>query len=71
MTANPYIVEPDVELEKVVFHMSKNKIGSAIVKFDGGANTEFGIFTSTDALNALLEVLRGEIGDETLSSRVD
>lgn len=58
MTKDPYTVEPDASLESVVFHMSKEKIGSAIVQ--SSTDDYLGIFTSTDALNALLEVLRGE-----------
>ena len=59
MTPDPYTVSPDTPLEEVVFTMSKEKIGSAIVisETDG----YMGIFTSTDALNALLEVLRGDV----------
>lgn len=46
-------------LEEVVLEMSKRKIGSAIVNGSDGAL--YGIFTSTDALNALVEVLRGDV----------
>lgn len=59
MTPDPYTVTPDTPLEEVVFNMSKNKIGSAIVQ--APEEDYVGIFTSTDALNALLEVLRGEV----------
>jgi acetoin utilization protein AcuB len=58
MHDHPYTVESGTSLEQVVLEMSKNKIGSAIVNNDGNI---VGIFTSTDALNALVEVLRGEV----------
>lgn len=58
MHENPYTVESGTSLEEVVLEMSKHKIGSAIVNNDGHI---VGIFTSTDALNALVEVLRGDI----------
>lgn len=58
MTKNPYTVSPNTPMEEVAFYLSKNKIGSAVV-----CNAEddyIGIFTNTDALNALVEVLREE-----------
>jgi acetoin utilization protein AcuB len=59
MVEDPFMVSPSDTLENVVFQMSKMKIGSAVVVND---NKELvGIFTSIDALNALVEVLRGEI----------
>ena len=58
MHEDPFTVESGTSLEQVVLEMSKNKIGSAIVNNDGNI---VGIFTSTDALNALVEVLRGEV----------
>ncbi len=58
MTADPYCVKRTDSLETVVFELSKNKFGSAIVL--DSAEKLFGIFTVTDALNALVEVLRGE-----------
>ena len=59
MTPAPYTVLPDTPLDEVVYNMSKQKIGSTIVKSD--EDEYIGIFTSTDALNALLEVLRGDV----------
>ena len=57
MVKNPYTVNASTPLDEVVFEMSKNKIGSAIVVDE---NEELvGIFTSTDALNALIEITRG------------
>jgi len=58
MTSFPYVVNSGTPLEEVAFEMSRNKIGSVLVKDPDGKVG--GIFTVTDALNALLEVLRGE-----------
>jgi len=47
-------------LDEVAFAMSDRKLGSAIVNDQQG---EFlGIFTVTDALNALIEIVRGDTG---------
>jgi acetoin utilization protein AcuB len=43
------------DLGEVAFRLSKEKKGSAIVLDDGGE--VYGIFTTTDALNALVEML--------------
>jgi len=56
MTTEPYTVTPEISLEEVVFEMSKGRFSSAIVQYETG---EIGLFTSTDALNALIEILRG------------
>jgi acetoin utilization protein AcuB len=58
MSRDLYIESPQTPLEKVVFEMSKRKIGSAVLQ--DKTENYLGIFTSTDALNALVEVLRGE-----------
>lgn len=59
MTSNPYKVTSASTLDEVSFMMSQRKIGSALVLDE---NQElFGIFTTTDALNALIEIVRGEI----------
>lgn len=55
----PYSVSPDTPLDQVVFEMSSRKIGSALVQDEKGQVV--GIFTNTDALNALVELLRGMI----------
>lgn len=58
MTTDIFTVSSETPIEQVALEMSSKKIGSAIVtKADGSL---YGIFTSTDALNALVEVLRGE-----------
>ena len=59
MTTQPYCVYGNTALHDVVFKMSQEKIGSAIVIDE--KDQVSGIFTSTDALNALIEVLRGEV----------
>lgn len=56
MTANPYTASSEASLDDVVFEMSKYKMGSAIILDEN--NNVYGIFTSTDALNALIEVIR-------------
>lgn len=58
MRKNPYCVSPDTKICDVALNMSKNKYGSAIILYE---DDSLGIFTSTDALNALVEVVRGEI----------
>ena len=57
MVKEPYTVNAGTPLDEVVFEMSKNKIGSAIVLDE--KDELIGIFTSTDALNALIEITRG------------
>jgi len=59
MIADPYFVESGTMLKDVVFHMAEKKLGSALIM--GDSNDELLIFTSTDALNALNEVLRGGV----------
>lgn len=59
MTRNPYIVDFNTPLEEVAYTMSNHKIGSAIVKDYKGDLV--GIFTSTDALNALIDVIRDDV----------
>ena len=58
MQPDPYCTSSDTKISDVALCMSENKYGSAIV-FDSEGN--LGIFTSIDALNALVEVVRGEI----------
>ena len=59
MTPDPYRVVTGTCLETVVFEMAKSKIGSALV-VDSDEKI-IGIFTLQDALNALVELLRGDI----------
>ena len=58
MRKNPYCVSPEAKICDVALNMSKNKYGSTLILYEDGS---LGIFTSTDALNALVEVVRGEI----------
>lgn len=55
MIQNPLTVDASTQLEDVAFLMSEQKVGSVIVN----EKDEFlGIFTVTDALNALIEINR-------------
>lgn len=57
MAGEPVSVGAHRPLEEVAFLMSERKVGSVIVNdADGGL---VGIFTATDALNALIEIIRG------------
>jgi acetoin utilization protein AcuB len=58
MTPVPFTVNENAPLSKVALEMSAQKVGSAIVVNAEGKLA--GIFTSIDALNALVEVLRGD-----------
>ena len=58
MATDPISVLADTPLDEVAFDMSERKIGSVLVYEEGGEY--LGIFTVTDALNALIEILRGE-----------
>ena len=56
MVTDVYTVKGGTPLRDVVFEMSDQKIGSAVVEsFEGDS---IGIFTSVDALNALVEILQ-------------
>lgn len=56
MTHDPYSVSIDTPLEDVALELSRRKFGSAMV-YDRSGKL-YGIFTATDALNALVELLR-------------
>ncbi|HEY0879655.1 MAG TPA: CBS domain-containing protein [Zeimonas sp.] len=56
MAIDPVSVQAETPLDEVAFTMSDRKIGSVLVhEADGNF---LGIFTLTDALNALIEVIR-------------
>lgn len=55
MKSNPVTVNSLEPIRKVAFEMSKAKIGSVLVNDD--KDRFLGIFTVTDALNALIEIL--------------
>lgn len=59
MSDQPYSVVEGSSLVEAAYLMSDKKIGSLVVNDEHGKIA--GIFTSTDALNALIEVLHGEI----------
>ncbi len=54
----PYTVMENTPLEDVAFDLSEKKIGSAIVENERGKVV--GIITTTDMLNALVEVMRAQ-----------
>lgn len=56
MAVDPVSVSASEGLDQVAFTMSERKVGSVIVNDDDG--DFLGIFTATDALNALIEVVR-------------
>ena len=56
MAENPLSVTASTPLDEVAFLMSERKVGSVIVNDEEGAL--LGIFTATDALNALIEIIR-------------
>lgn len=58
MATDPISVLADTPLDEVAFDMSERKIGSVLVYEESGEY--LGIFTVTDALNALIEIVRGE-----------
>ncbi|MGI6408828.1 MAG: CBS domain-containing protein [Gammaproteobacteria bacterium] len=56
MTEDLLMIDASMPLDEAALKMSANKVSSLIVQEEG----EFmGIFTATDALNALVEILRG------------
>jgi acetoin utilization protein AcuB len=55
MTPDPYAVAPDAALDEVAREMGEHKYGCAVVVERGAV---IGLFTTTDALRALSEVLR-------------
>lgn len=59
MVKEPFCVQLGTSIDQVAFEMSTRKIGSALVVDQEGRLD--GIFTSTDGLNALIEVVRGDV----------
>jgi acetoin utilization protein AcuB len=62
MTPEPYSVTPDAPLNQVARVMAQRKIGSAVVIERGAVS---GVFTVTDALQALVEALEGTYARRT------
>ena len=58
MATDPLMVDAATPLDEVAYAMSENKVGSVIVTGEEGAF--LGIFTAVDALNALIEIVRGD-----------
>lgn len=56
MATDPLTVTATVPLDEAAYAMSENKVGSVIVMEEDGQF--LGIFTATDALNALIEIVR-------------
>jgi acetoin utilization protein AcuB len=54
MTAAPYVVDPGASLERVAREMAKHKYGCAVVAEKGEV---VGLFTTTDALSVLADLL--------------
>ncbi len=54
MSPDPYTVAPETPLEEVAREMAERKYGSAVVVSRGKV---VGVFTTVDALRALIEVL--------------
>jgi acetoin utilization protein AcuB len=59
MSPDPVTVDAETSLDEVAFQMSSLKIGSVVVN---EGNKLLGIFTVTDALNALIEISRSTKG---------
>jgi acetoin utilization protein AcuB len=55
---DPYLISPGSKLDEVVAAMAEKKIGSALVV---DHNKLVGIFTTTDALKALNELLHSRL----------
>ena len=59
MVKEPYCAVTGTSLGEVAFEMSTRKIGSALILTPTGELD--GIFTSIDGLNALIEIVRGDL----------
>ena len=59
MTRNPYCVKVGTPLSEVAHHMAKNKYGCTVIL---NGTMIVGIFTSTDGMRVLSEILTSEKG---------
>jgi acetoin utilization protein AcuB len=59
MATDPLTVSASTPLDEVAYAMSEKKVGSVIVKDED--DQFLGIFTVTDALNALIEIVRAGV----------
>lgn len=66
MTPDPYSVAPDAPLVEVVHHLTERRVGSAVV-VDGGRIV--GVFTTADAMRALVEALEGRLSPQLGGAR--
>ena len=66
MIPDPYCITSNTSIEEVAYAMSTRKIGSALIVNNLGELE--GIFTSTDGLNALIEIVRGDFDNFQASS---
>ena len=67
MSGVPYCVPPQTPVREVASHMATRKVGSAIVM---DQSRVLGVFTTTDALAALAELLRDAPTEPELRSKV-
>ena len=58
MADEPFVVHASTLLDDVAMEMVQRRVGSAIVRDEAG--DFLGIFTQTDALKALIEIVRNE-----------
>lgn len=56
MATEPLAMSAATPLDEVVYAMSEQKVGSVLINDEEGKF--LGIFTATDALNALIEIIR-------------
>lgn len=66
MTEHPYAVGPNERIEVVVRVMADRKIDSAVVVED---ERVIGVFTATDAMHALVDLLEKDASDASLRPR--
>ena len=64
MATDPVTVSAGATLDEVALEMSKKKIGSVVVNDEN--DKFYGIFTVTDALNALIEIARASEKNERM-----
>lgn len=59
MSIEPFVIKPDALVEEVTSQMVSRKFGSAIVQSETGKVV--GIFTTTDALRLIRDLLKGDV----------
>ncbi|PRQ02885.1 inosine 5'-monophosphate dehydrogenase [Enhygromyxa salina] len=62
MTQVPFTCGPNAHVEAVAREMAEHRYGSAIVVEPGHPTRVLGVFTTTDALRALAEIVDGLMG---------